>query len=211
MTFVNASVPLNSKQTRFFYAFGGYSRRDANSAGFYRRALDARNWPAIYPLGFLPEIQPTVIDVSGTGGVRGASESGATTSSGEYGHNSFAFTIGDTLNVSLGPGVPPNKTDVRCRARWRCNQFVGNVDVSRPFTARCSAGPFNVAFGAEYRRENYQIHGRRAGLVRDGGVPNQFGERRGHRRAGLSRLPAVERSRRSRATASPATSTWKAT
>ena len=35
--------------------FGGYSRREANSAGFYRRALDVRNWPQIYPLGFLPD------------------------------------------------------------------------------------------------------------------------------------------------------------
>ena len=30
--------------------------------GFYRRALQAQNWPQIYPLGFLPLIQPRVID-----------------------------------------------------------------------------------------------------------------------------------------------------
>ena len=81
MTFVNASVPLNSAQTRFLYAFGGYSRRDANSAGFYRRALDARNWPQIYPLGFLPVIEPTVVDASGTAGVRGVHRTGGTTTS----------------------------------------------------------------------------------------------------------------------------------
>ena len=46
MTYVNASVPLNRAETRFLYGFGGYSRRQANSAGFYRRALDVRNWPA---------------------------------------------------------------------------------------------------------------------------------------------------------------------
>ena len=54
MTFLNASVPLNDAQTRFFYAFGGYSRRDANSAGFYRRALDARNWPQSTRSAFCP-------------------------------------------------------------------------------------------------------------------------------------------------------------
>ena len=71
MTFVDASVPLNSRQTHFLYGFGGYSRRLSSSAGFYRRSLDARNWPQIYPLGFLPLIEPTVVDVSGAGGVRG--------------------------------------------------------------------------------------------------------------------------------------------
>ena len=67
MTFANAALPLNASATRSFYGFGGYSRRTANSAGFYRRALDVRNQPAIYPLGFLPEIQPAVVDVSGRG------------------------------------------------------------------------------------------------------------------------------------------------
>jgi iron complex outermembrane receptor protein len=53
MTFVNLNLPLDAAGTRFLYGFGGVSRRSASSAGFYRRALDARNWPQIYPLGFL--------------------------------------------------------------------------------------------------------------------------------------------------------------
>ena len=72
MTFVNASVPLNSAETRFaLRASAATAGATANSAGFYRRALDARNWPQIYPLGFLPVIEPTVVDASGTAGVRG--------------------------------------------------------------------------------------------------------------------------------------------
>ena len=157
MTFLNASIPLNSAETRFLYGFGGYSRRAANSAGFYRRALDARNWPQIYPLGFLPVIEPTVVDASGTAGVRGLFNKWTYDASGEYGHNSFAFTIGDTLNVSLGPSMPPNKTQFDA-GTLELNQFVGNIDVSRPFTVPNLAGPVNIAFGAEYRRENYQIH-----------------------------------------------------
>src|SRR5204863_202698 len=111
MTFVNSSVPLNTGQTRFLYGFGGYSRRAANSAGFFRRALDARNWPQIYPSGFLPVIEPTVVDASGTMGVRGVVNKWNYDASGQYGHNSFAFTIGDTLNVPLGPNIPPNQTE----------------------------------------------------------------------------------------------------
>ena len=59
--------------------------------------------------------------------------------SGQYGHNSFAFTIGDTLNVSLGPSLPPNKTQFDA-GTLELNQFVGNVDVSRAFS-RSRASP----------------------------------------------------------------------
>jgi iron complex outermembrane receptor protein len=176
MTFANASVPLNSAETRVLYAFGGYSRRDANSAGFYRRALDARSWPQIYPLGFLPVIEPAVVDASGTAGVRGVHHKWSYDVSGQYGHNSFAFTIGDTLNVSLGPNTPPNKTQFDAGA-LELSQLVGNFDVNRPFHVGRFAGPVNVAVGAEYRRENYQIHAGEAGAYADGGVPNQFGGR----------------------------------
>jgi iron complex outermembrane receptor protein len=176
MTMVNANVPLNSAETRFLYGFGGYSRRLANSAGFYRRALDVRNWPQIYPQGFLPTIQPTVVDASGTVGVRGLYKKWTYDVSGEYGHNSFNFTIGDTLNVSLGPSVPPNKTTFDA-GQLDLNQFVANADISRPFQLKGFAGPINVAFGTEYRRENYQIHAGEPDSYSDGGVPNQAGGR----------------------------------
>jgi iron complex outermembrane receptor protein len=175
MTFVNANLPLNSAETRFLYGFGGVSRRAANSAGFYRRALDARNWPQIYPQGFLPTIEPTVFDASGTAGIRGLSNGWNYDLSGQYGHNSFAFTIGDTLNVSLGPTLPPNKTQFDA-GTLVLNQVVANVDLSRRFTVGL-AGPLNVAFGTEYRRENYQIQAGEPDSYGDGGVPNQFGGR----------------------------------
>jgi iron complex outermembrane receptor protein len=176
MTMVNANVPLNSAETRFLYAFGGYSRRVANSAGFYRRALDVRNWPQIYPQGFLPVIEPTVVDASGAVGVRGLYRKWSYDVSGEYGHNSFGFTIGDTLNVSLGPSIPPNKTSFDA-GQLDLNQFVANADISRPFQLKGFAGPINVAFGTEYRRENYQIHAGEPDSYGDGGVPNQAGGR----------------------------------
>ena len=174
MTFINASIPLNQGETRFLYGFGGYSRRKANSAGFYRRAIDVRNWPEIYPLGFLPVIQPTVVDASGTAGVRGVFGKWTYDMSGQYGHNSFAFTIGDSLNVSLGPSVPPNKSTFEA-GTLALNQFVGNVDVSRLVRVGPFAGPVNVAIGAEYRREHYQIIAGEPDSYRDGGVPNRAG------------------------------------
>src|SRR5262249_43260778 len=150
MTFVNATVPLNARETQFAYAFGGISHRDANSAGVFRRALDARDWPQIYPQGFLPTIQPHVLDASGTAGVRGRWTYDL---SGEYGHSGFAFTVGDSLNVSLGPTSTKTTFD---SGTLDLNQFVANADVSRPVAFTLFTSPLNVAFGAEYRRENYQ-------------------------------------------------------
>ena len=173
MTFLNASVPLNATGTRVAYAFGGYSRRDSNSAGFYRRALDNRNWPQIYPLGFLPVLEPTVVDASGAAGIHGVRGKWNYDFSGEYGHNSFAFTIGDTLNVSLGPTSPKSTFDA---GSLMLNQVVGNADVSRAVPIRGLAAPLNIAFGGEYRRENYQIQAGEPDSYRDGGVPNQFGD-----------------------------------
>ena len=136
------------------------------------------------------------MDASGTAGVRGAFNDWTYDVSGQYGHNSFAFTIGDTLNVSLGPSLPPNKTEFDA-GTLELNQFVGNVDVSRRVPRRRPfAGPLNVAFGAEFRRENYQIIAGEPDSYGDGGVPNQCRRSGGDRRAGVPRLPPVERGRR---------------
>jgi iron complex outermembrane receptor protein len=174
MTMLNANVPLNAQETRFFYAFGGFSRRAANSAGFYRRGNDVRNWPQIYPLGFLPEIQPTVLDVSATAGVRGAWNQWAWDLSGEYGHNTFDFTVGNSLNVSLGPTIPPNKTEFDAGSLG-LGQFVANADVSRGFPVDALSGPLNVAFGVEVRREQYSIEAGEPDSYDNGGVPNRTG------------------------------------
>jgi iron complex outermembrane recepter protein len=173
MAFVNASIPLDAAATRFVYAFGGYSRRESSSAGFFRRALDARSWPQLYPLGFLPLIEPTVVDASGTAGVRGVRGKWTYDFSGQFGHNGFAFSVGDSLNVSLGPASTKTSFDA---GTLLLNQFVGNADLSRPVPVKGFTGPLNVAFGAEYRRENYQIVAGEPDSYRDGGAPNQFGE-----------------------------------
>jgi iron complex outermembrane receptor protein len=173
MVFVNAGLPLNDAQTRILYIVGSYSSRESSSAGFYRRALDPRNWPQIYPLGFLPLIEPTVLDASATAGVRGVRGKWAYDASGQYGRNSFAFSIGNSLNASLGPAAGATTFDA---GTLLLNQFVGNVDVSRAVPFMGFGRALNVAFGAEYRRENYQIRAGEPDSYRDGGVANQAGD-----------------------------------
>ncbi len=172
LTFVNASLPLDPSQTHFLYAFGGFSQRAANSAGFFRRAIDARTWPQIYPSGFLPVIEPTVIDASATVGAHGARGRWTYDISGQYGRNSFAFDVDDSLNVSLGPASTKTTFDA---GTLSLDQFVANAGVGRALRVKGFTGPLNVAFGAEYRHENYEIRAGEPDSYRDGGVPNQFG------------------------------------
>jgi iron complex outermembrane recepter protein len=178
MGWVNGSVPLNDDASTSFYVFGGVSRRDGTHGGNYRRALQAQNWPQIYPLGFLPLIEPKIVDYSGTAGVRGV-VSGAWfwDLSAQYGHDKFDFDITHTLNTSLGPDIPPNKTEFYAGA-LEFNQFIANLDVTREVDAGL-AGPLNVAVGAEFRRENYQEHAGEDGSWIDAGHPDQFGGRAG--------------------------------
>jgi iron complex outermembrane recepter protein len=175
MLFANAEFPILAAQTSFFYAFGGVSRRLANSAGFYRIAGDARNWKNIYPQGFLPQIEPDVVDASTTGGVRGAARGWVYDASLGWGHNSFDFHIVNSLNASLGPSIPPNQTEFYAGS-FVYDQFVGTVDISRGVQLGMLAN-VNVAFGAEWRRESYGILAGEERSWVDGGQPNQLGGR----------------------------------
>jgi iron complex outermembrane receptor protein len=174
MGFVNGSVPLNDDGSANFYLFGGASRRDGVHGGNYRRALQSQNWPSIYPLGFLPLIEPKIVDYSGTAGVRGVfAEKWFWDLSAQYGHDRFDFNVTHSLNTSLGPTIPPNQTDFYAGSLV-FNQFIANLDLTREFDVGL-AGPLNVAFGAEFRRENYQeIAGETNSWV-DGGFKDQFG------------------------------------
>ncbi|MEO5762634.1 MAG: TonB-dependent receptor, partial [Vicinamibacteria bacterium] len=164
LTFINAEVPAGD--TSFVYAFGGFSKRDATAPGFYRRALQfTQNWAQIYPIGFLPLIETAVKDGSGTLGVRGTRHDWFWDASLQGGRNSMDFNIVNTLNASLGP---TSKTEFYAGA-FVADQVLANLDLSREFKAGL-AGPLNVAFGAEFRREGYQLKAGEPDSYRDGGV-----------------------------------------
>jgi iron complex outermembrane receptor protein len=173
MTFLNGQVPLNSSETTFAYGFGGWSRRTGSHGGNYRRGIDANNWKQIYPIGFLPLIEPRIIDASGTLGVRGARGEWFWDLSAQYGHNRLDYDVANSLNASLGPEVPPNHFDFYAGG-LAFNQIVTNLDLSRKVNMGL-ANPVNVAFGAEARFENYQIFAGEPDSWRDGGSLNQFG------------------------------------
>lgn len=148
----NSEVPFTEGSQ--FYAFGTLNDRDGNSAGFFRRALDARNVPAIYPDGFLPLILSDVQDRAGVAGVRGEWENGwAYDLSINAGNSRFAFTIDNSLNNSVGA-----TSQTRFYAgRLESGQTAANFDLNRGFDVGFLASTLNVATGLEYRDERFEI------------------------------------------------------
>jgi iron complex outermembrane receptor protein len=153
MLFANFNLPLSEDRRKIFYAFGGYSNRHGSHGGFYRRALQVQNWPNIYPLGFLPLIQPRITDLALTAGTRGELATWFYDLSGGFGKNEFDFYVTDSLNTSLGP----NSTQTKFYSgSLGDDQWTANLDVSRPFKLAALAGPLNVAWGLEWRRDGFE-------------------------------------------------------
>jgi iron complex outermembrane receptor protein len=171
--FANAEAVLNEVTQTAFYAFGGWSRRTGSHGGNYRRRIDAGNIPAIYPNGFLPLIEPINVDASFAAGVRGVASAWAWDVSGVYGHNRLDYYVSNSLNVSLGPVIPPNQTEFYSGA-IAFNQFTLNGDLRRQVEIGL-ARPANLALGVEYRRDNYEIHAGEVASYADGGQRDQFG------------------------------------
>jgi iron complex outermembrane receptor protein len=173
MIFANFNLPISADGKQIFYAFGGFSNRHGSHGGFYRRALQAQNWPQIYPLGFLPLIQPRIVDTSLAAGARGEMMRWFYDVSAGYGRNEFDFYVTDSLNTSLGPTIPPNQTRFYAGS-LEDDLWSVNLDVSRPFQAGL-AGPLNVAWGFEWRRDGFeQSAGEPASYV-DGGFKDRGG------------------------------------
>ena len=182
-TFANLKLPLNVDGSSELYGFGGYSKREGTGNGFFRKPTNSRNWSEIYPLGFLPEFRPDVIDYSAAGGVRANAKGWTMDFGSSYGYNSFDFNLRNTLNSSLGPSlsVPtapgpdrvlgtaddpgiPNQTSFYAGALRR-GEFTTSANLSRLMDVGLPRD-VNVAIGVAFRRETYEVvAGERASYI----------------------------------------------
>ena len=151
--FMNMEMPLDDNHTKF-YASGGMSLRNGLAAGFYRRPAytDGRGDVALLPNGFLPHIASTVKDKSLITGIKGEINDWKIDFSNTYGRNSFDFTIKNTVNATLGKSSPRQFE----AGGFAFTQNTTNLDLTK-FYENTFKG-LNVAFGAEYRIENYELN-----------------------------------------------------
>jgi len=166
--FYNLMLPMGNIE---LYSFGGISNRTALGNGFFRNFDEAaKNVQQVYADGFLPRIDNEAQDISISLGVRGDLDNDWTYDvSTVYGENEYDFTSRNTINASYAAEYVANNsgaTDSDIAANsgptsgysggFRFDQLTVNADISGSVELSNDLELF-IAYGAEYRKENYQI------------------------------------------------------
>lgn len=144
--FFNAEYPFNDHFK--LYSFGGFSIKEGKGFGFRRLPSEKSNVvSSIYPNGFQATLASQIYDVSYTVGAKYNINDWLFDLSNTFGSNTFNYNVNNTNNASLGAKSP---TSFYAGAHSFLQNTI-NLDVSR------NINRFNIAFGGEFRFEQYQI------------------------------------------------------
>ncbi|MGH8446124.1 MAG: TonB-dependent receptor plug domain-containing protein [Solimonas sp.] len=141
----NSALPVSIGEV---YSFATYNHRDTTGSDFFRYDYEA---PDVYPNGFLPQSLGENQDIGATAGLRG--HLGAPWSydfSVTHGRNRFESGVRHTLNESLGTDSPTQFAT----GDYELRQTTANLDLTRDL--QFGTRSFLLAFGGEYRFENYR-------------------------------------------------------
>ncbi|WP_426486542.1 TonB-dependent receptor plug domain-containing protein [Flavobacterium sp. 2] len=146
--YYNAKYPLT--ETTSLYSFGGISYRNGKSYAFNRLPNGSGTFTQVYQNGFLPEIESKILDASAAVGVNTELFGFDTDLSTNLGTNSFQYDVNNTINATLGTNSPFSFD----AGKVSFLQSTTNLDFTRKYDILAG---LNVAFGGEFRYENYQI------------------------------------------------------
>ncbi len=110
----------------------------------------------LFPGGFTPSFGAKIFDLAGVAGIRGKYDIGnglIYDISLSAGQNEAQFKIVNTVNATLGPDSPTSFHPGRYVQREK--NF--NADFSYPIPIKAFASDVNVAFGFEWRNEEFEI------------------------------------------------------
>ena len=203
--YVNGDLPLTSTGT-LYYTAGG-QQREASSAAFARGGIGSgdipsRNSAAMYPNGFVPFIDGNIDDRYATFGYRSVWNDWNTDISQTYGYNRLRYNINRTINASIanrdllagGRGISPTSFNA---GGFSFTQQTTNLDFNRFFPSWGNG--VNFAFGAEFRRENYDITAGEPGSYNDVDGVGVGGNAGSQGFPGFQPADATDKSRNSRA------------
>ncbi|GAB4199906.1 MAG: hypothetical protein Tsb002_35750 [Wenzhouxiangellaceae bacterium] len=109
---------------------------------------------SLFPGGYTPTFGADVIDFEGVLGVRGEMDSGLRWDlSGRFGQNEVTYLLQNSINPGLGVNSPLNFEPGTLEQR----EMGVNADFVLPVDIDGLLSPLNIAFGAEWRRETYEI------------------------------------------------------
>ncbi len=146
----NFSLPMGDNLE--LYSFGGIGYREGESGCFYRLPNQNRTYTPAYINGFLPLINSQITDKSLATGIRGQVNGWSVDLSNTYGSNEFLYQITQTHNATMQNASPL----IFDAGGHVFRQNTGNLDIAQYFEGGGIKG-VNVAFGAEYRFENYEV------------------------------------------------------
>lgn len=162
--FVNAEYPLNDNTK--LYAFGGFNMRQGKSFALYRPPYwITDDFGLLTPDGetydgFQPTFETDIQDILFTAGSNFKLGGFDADLSASFGRNSVDYTIGNTINVSLGANSPTSFD----AGAYAFSNIVGNFDVSRSF------GDVSIGLGVEARQERFEVTAGEEASYIDGGA-----------------------------------------
>lgn len=106
-----------------------------------------------FPGGFTPTFGADVRDFEGVVGVRGEKGGLSWDFAGRFGENEIVYDLSSAINPTLGATSPTTFEPGTLTQR----ELGVNADFVYAFETGNFASPLNFAFGAEYRRETYEI------------------------------------------------------
>jgi len=144
-----------------FYSFGTWAKKDSNSYENYRipskvvytAADGTKSYP--FPYGFNPFEAIKETDYGITAGVRGTAVGWNWDVASNYGYDHDDIYTLNSSNASLFAANDASPTDFY-DGFFKATQWTSTVDINRDIPIGL-AGPLNIAFGGEYRRETYAI------------------------------------------------------
>ena len=141
-----------------FYAFSVFNKRNVSAGGFFRSLSTYKNSSpaavAVYPAGYLPIENSSILDTSLVAGLRGTVLDGWHYDlSYNTGGNHWKLNTSNTFNYSLGAASPTgfyigtllNREDVL------------NADFSKGVDLSWLKNPLTVAWGLEHRKDSFTI------------------------------------------------------
>ena len=150
--FFNSQAPLSD--TFDVYLFGGYSRKDIQAFGFFRAPVTTGNAVlSIFPDGYVPILPGRSIDYSMTSGIKGDVSDWKLDLSYGFGHNHLDQRALNTVNASLGSASPTSFYV----GRTQFEQQVVDASAAKDLGSVGFIQSLNVAVGAQYRRDNFQV------------------------------------------------------
>ena len=145
--YFNAALPFSKSLEG--YVFSNFNYRLGKAGGFYRFPYQEQKQSGLYPDGFSPKIHSNIFDFSLVSGVRGNKDGWHIDISNNLGRNSFDFNIKNSNNASLGLNSP----SATYSGGFSYSHNITSVDVAKKQIFNL---PINIAFGSEFRLEQYR-------------------------------------------------------